>query len=83
MATLWKFDHIDRLDDAIAHARAIEAHLTRQRCDCRDLPQTLALLDRRIAAVRRRVVRLCAAARVARRNARLAGATPAGGGACD
>jgi hypothetical protein len=74
---VWRFDRIDRLEDAIAHAREMETYLVRQRCDAADLPRTLALLDRRIAATRRRVMRLCARARILRRNARLAGAVPA------
>jgi hypothetical protein len=61
----WIFDRPDRLRALIARTRSQETYLTRARCDAATLA-TVRALDRRLVAVRRRLGRLWAAARLAR-----------------
>jgi hypothetical protein len=69
----WTYDRPDRLRALIERARSQETYLTRARCDAATLA-TVRALDRRLVAVRRRIGRLCDAARSARSpHATLAG----------
>jgi hypothetical protein len=61
----WTYDRSDRLRALIERARSQETYLTRARCDAATLA-TVRALDRRLVAVRRRLGRLCDAARLAR-----------------
>jgi hypothetical protein len=61
----WTYDRLDRLRDLITRTRSQESYLTRARCDAATLA-TVRALDRRLVAVRRRLGRLCGAARLAR-----------------
>jgi hypothetical protein len=64
----WTFDRFDRLRALVTRARRQEIYLTRARCDAATLA-TVRALDRRLVAIRRRLGRLCHAARLARQAA--------------
>ena len=63
---MWPYTRLERLDALVREARRIEAFLYRERCDAADP----APIDRRLVTVRRRITRLCLAARTERRRAR-------------